>query len=201
MSENIVETPQESTLKRYAKAFYAKIKAAKARVVALVGDNETPIREDEGTARKIARVILSVPKWIGHSVVVGTRIVLWAVNAVVGLAALFVAIIAVALAVAVAIVTLAIYKVVQLFALILRTPYLLVRGDDCLKTDWVGYLNLWKPKYFYFTRISQVFLAQETEEQVVEEPVLSVVHDRTKNEPTPKQEKTYPARMPVLVEA
>lgn len=211
MSETIALAPQESALTRYAQAFYAKVKAVKARIVALVGDNETPVT-DEGAVRKAARLLLAVPKWLGHGVVALTRIALWAVNAVVGAVALGVALAAITIAAAIAIITLAAYKVVQLFSLILRTPYLMVRGDDCLKTDWVGYANLWKPKYFLCVSISQVFRAQIAERDAKSEakdrhpagsetPALSVVADRSKSEATPKQQKTYPARIPTLVEA
>lgn len=194
MSDTAV-TPKESTLKRFAKAFYAKVQATKERIVALLGDNETPVA-DEGTARKIARLILSVPKWFGHGVVMGARLVLWAANAVVGLVTFAIAMVTVGLAAVFAIVTLSVYKTVQLLALIIRTPYLIARGGDCLRTDWVGYANLWRPKYFHFMTISQVFEAQG------KAPVsLSVVVDRTKNEPTPKQHKTYPSRMPSLAGA
>jgi hypothetical protein len=210
MSDPVVDSAKETMLKRYAKAFYANLKAAKNRVVALFGDNEPPVREDEGSIRKTARLILAVPKWIGHGVVVGARIVLWAVGAVVGAIALTTAAAIIAVAAALTIVTLTAYKIVQLFALVLRTPYLLVRGDDCFKTDWVGYGNLWKPRYFHFTRISQVYMAQIAERNEVDAavdrhpanaPALAVVHDRTKDAPTAKQKKTYPPRIPTLAGA
>jgi hypothetical protein len=213
-----VEQPKQGMLKRFAKAFYAKAsnaaKAIKAAIVRNVGDNETTV-SDESKFRSALRYVTAVPKWIGHSIVFAARAVLWVLNLVVAIVFLLALMVVAIPVILVGFTVMIAFKVIQGIALLLRAPYLLVRGDDCLKTDVVGYANLWKPRYFAYTRISQVFLAQELaakeafeaevdrqyEELVApkeEAPVLSVVKDdqKPKGRPTNRQRKHRPARVP-----
>jgi len=200
-----VETPKQGALKRFAKAFYAKVstaaQAVKAFIVRTLGDNETPVTS-EGAVRKTLRYVTAVPKWAGHAALFAFRTVLWLVNVVLAgivLGAVIVVGVPVLLVAALAMVA---FKTIQGFALVLRTPYLIVRGDDCLKTDWVGYGNLWKPKYFLFTRIAQVFYAKKLAEQALKTE-LTVVPDaqQPKGHTTAKQHKTYPSRIPAMATA
>jgi hypothetical protein len=159
-----VETAREGALKRFAKAFYAKVRKAasaiKAVFVHTVGDNETIVDPSEGLVRKTLRYVTAVPKWIGHVLVFVVRTILFAVLTVAALAVALLGAVVGVIVSAAYIVAMTVYKIVQGIALLARTPYLLVRGDDCLATDYEGYGNLWKPKYFYLTTISQVFAAQ-----------------------------------------
>lgn len=167
MSEATPVESHDSTMKRMAKAFYAKVRNAaskiKAGFIRVTGDNETPIREDEGTARKIARRVLSVPKWTANTLLAVARGISMVVLGAAGFVGLLgFAVIGIVLTLVMGVVMVA-YKLVHLLALILRTPYLLTRGGDVLKTDWVGYLSMWRPKYFAYTHISQVYSAQAQE--------------------------------------
>lgn len=158
---------KDSLLKRFARAFRAKVskaaRAVKAGFIRATGDNETPIREDEGVARKFARRLLSIPKWAGNSILAVARVAAWVTIGVIGGITLVVfAAIGILSGSAFAAVMVA-YKLVHLLALVLRTPYLAVRSVEALRTDWSGYIQMWRPKYFAFTHISQVFSAQAAE--------------------------------------
>lgn len=214
-TSTVEQAPKEFMLKRYAKAFYAKaskaVQAVKAIAARTVGDNETPVNDSEGMFRKALRYVTAVPKWIGLGVVYVAQALLFA-GFVVVLALVVIAATIVGLVVSAAYTAaMIVFKVIQGIALLARTPYLLVRGDDCLKTDYSGYGNLWKPKYFAFTRISQVFAAQAAEAAAKADaidrhpsgsepvkPKLTVVRDdqAPKGEPTPRQRKRRPRRMP-----
>jgi hypothetical protein len=197
-----VETPKQGALKRFARAFYAKAskaaQSAKGYVVRHLGDNEQEIGT-ESTTRTTLRYVTAVPKWVGHALVFAFRTVLWIANVLVAGVVLASMILVGVPALLIAAASLVIFKVVQGLALVLRTPYLMVRGDDCLKTDWSGYGNLWKPQYFLCTRIQQVFAAQ-LHEQMVE---LAIVPDAQapKGHATAKQHKTYPSRIPAMATA
>jgi hypothetical protein len=221
MTETTETTPKESALKRFAKAFYAKVSkaasAAKAAIVRNVGDNETPI-VDEGAFRKALRYVTAIPKWVGHSVMYVLRGAFWLLSLAVTAITLGVIVIALAVAMILTGIALVAYKVLQGLSLVLRTPYLIVRGGDCLKTDWTGYALLWTPKYFAYTRIQQVFYAQfrnaedlwadatvvedDAETVIAEalevlEPKL-VAHQGGKGRPTNRQRKHRPARLPKM---
>lgn len=214
-TSTVEQAPKESMLKRYAKAFYAKaskaVQAVKATLVRTLGDNETPVN-DEGMFRKALRYVTAVPKWIGHGVVFVAQSLLFAAFVIVlGLVIIAATIVGLVVS-AVYAAAMIVFKIIQGIALLARTPYLLVRGDDCLKTDVVGYAMLWKPKYFAFTRISQAFYAQAATELAkaeaverhpasvqVEKPKLTVVRNddqAPKGNPTPRQHKRRPRRMP-----
>lgn len=221
-----VETPKQGALKRFAKAFYAKVskaaQAVKASIVRNVDDNETPVREDEGVIRKALRYVTAVPKWIGHGVVFIAQSLLFAAFLIVLGVVIIVGAVLGAVLSLVWFAAMTVFKVIQGLALIVRTPYLIVRGDDCLKTDYAGYAYLWTPKHFACTRISQVFYAQATEAKEREEAkerhpsmadvktpaehtekaaTLSVVGQQPKGRPTNRQRKYRPARIPAAAEA
>jgi len=207
-----VEQPSQGALKRYAAAFAAKMRkaaaAVKAAFVRNVGDNETPTTDVEGRFRKALRYALAVPKWIGLGLLyvlkmAVTAVLLLAYGVYLLLLAMMTVIVLISLAAA-----LLAYKVAQGLALVVRTPYLALRGDDCLKTDWVGYGLLWTPRYFFYSTISQVYFAkgQEAKEARMDaqhpvfadkvDPPKFTVHDGGKGHATPKQRKRRPARMP-----
>lgn len=218
-TSTVEQAPKENLLKRYAKAFYAKAsktaQAVKALVVRTLGDNETAIDEMEGKFRKALRYVAAVPKWIGHGIVFLAQTLLFAAFVVVlGLVIALAAIVSAVLGAAWIMAMIA-FKIIQGVALLVRTPYLAVRGDDCLVTDYAGYALLWKPKYFACTRIAQAFYQQAAAEAKkaealedavqrhpagteVPRPNLTVVKDdqAPKGRPTNRQHKRRPRRMP-----
>lgn len=159
---------KENMLKRFAKAFYAKVSTAAKAVKATfahLGDNETPVDPNEGAFRKALRYVMAVPKWIGHAIVFIAKVMLTALFLVVLVAVTAIAMLVGSVAGLLYLAAMTVFKVIQGIALLARTPYLMVRGDDCLRTDYVGYGNLWKPKYFPFTTISQVYYAKKLERE------------------------------------
>lgn len=216
--ELIDNDKKKATLTRYAKAFYAKVKAAAQRArelfVHLMGDNERVVRPNEGTARRIIRRTLAVPKWIAMTALAGVRLVALTVITVVSTAGLILAALLGALAGLIVLLTMVVYKVCQMIALVIRTPHLIACGDDALKTDWTGYLLMWTPKYFLFTRIQQVFAAQELDALIARTDDLEddltnqraefhragfqVVNgaEAPKGRPTPRNRKKRPSRFP-----
>lgn len=170
---NAVETPKQGALKKFAKAFAAKVRktaqAVKAFFVRTLGDNEPTIREDEGLGRKFARVILAVPKWLAHipRVIIGA--VGYVITTVVFLAATLVAVVVFLAAALISLVVLVAVKLVSGIALVIRTPYLLVVSIDAFKCDWSGYLLGWTPRYFMTTRIQQVHYLRAQRAALAEE--------------------------------
>lgn len=160
----LAETPEQGALKKFAKAFAAKVRkaaaAVKAAFVRNVGDNETPVSSDEGAFRKALRFVTAVPKWIGHGILFVLRSVIFALWLVVLMIAVIIVSIAASIVTAAWTLTMAVYKVFQFLALLLRTPYLVVRAKGALKDEYIGYAKLWLPKYFYFTRIQQVYFSE-----------------------------------------
>ena len=172
-----VEQPQQGMLKRFAAAFAAKVRttaaAIKAALVRNVGDNESPATDAEGHFRKALRYALAVPKWIGLGLLYVAKM---AVSLVLLLAygyyLLLLGVVSVVTFVALMAI-IVVFKIAQGIVLAVRTPYLLVRGDDCLVTDWAGYAALWTPRYFFYSTISQVYFAKRMEQEKMEDQLWS----------------------------
>jgi len=159
------EAPKQGFLKRFAKAFVAKVtqaaKAVQSAFVRLFGDNETAIPSGEGIVRTFARVLLAIPKWIALVALKAIQAVVFFVLLMVTAVVTVLAVIVGAVVMAAALVVMTVFKIAQGIALICRTPYLLVRGGDCFATDWKGYLLGWTPRYFMTTSIQQVYYMQK----------------------------------------
>jgi hypothetical protein len=166
------ETPKRGFLKRFASAFAAKVtqaaKAVQSAFVRLFGDNETEIPENEGFVRKAARFITAIPKWATLVALKAAQAVVWFALLVITVVVTVVLLIAAAIVFAIALAIQTVFKVLQGIALIARTPYLLVRGDDCFATDWKGYLLGWTPRFFMTTSIQQVYFMRQLDAETAE---------------------------------
>jgi hypothetical protein len=161
------EAPRKGAMKRFAAAFYAKVKAAakavKDFIVRTLGDGSDPVIEKESLGRKFARIISAIPKWIALAAFGLSRLVLsvaaWAVVFIgmVVYVLMAVAVLAVQLLSRLVFLVLAlVHKVVMGLVLIVRSPWLLSVSTEAFKADWKAYGLTWTPRHFISTSLDTV---------------------------------------------
>jgi hypothetical protein len=186
--EEPVVTPKENTLKRAAKAFYAKARAA-AKAVAnkvagfLNGHETTPADAEKVTViRTIARVVAGVFHAVATAIAIAAAVV---AQAVVALAYLFAGI-AGAITLIVIGIVMALYKVVQGLALVLSSPFHLAQSTEAFKTNWELYLKSWKPAYFSCFRLQTVAYREYLKRQETKDLVEANIEAGTILPPAPE---------------
>lgn len=159
-AEQAPATSQKDKFLGFAKVVQAKMMKAAKRALYIVthyfNDSMAQPTEGESTARRVARIIFTVPKMASDVIVSVARVVAFALYALVVVAFGAVTVGLGMISALALILIMVLFKLLQLAALVVRTPFLFTCGMDAVKCDWGLHFQLWKPSNWYLTSIQQV---------------------------------------------
>lgn len=176
---------KENLLKRFAKAFYAKMaKAAEAvshfvQRITHANDLVAPVEDEEALKpdflSRASRFVLGALKFIGSLAASLVKIVVGVIIFLVGIVISLVMMVALLVIGLVLVVS----KLVQGLALFMASPYNYVRDKENSRLQWKLYFSSWTPKVYVAMKDAFIQLRQAAEEAAEREATTEPVTEAT----------------------